>query len=152
MSWFQALTHRERVLLLGGGLLILTLMLWRFAWQPIQQERLALHEDIARYLALAQVADAVAAQGGATTSAASATVPLSQRATRSAELAGITLARLDPEGGRLRVTVEQARFADLLEWIMALETNEAATLQNLEISRLPEPGIVSARLTLENAQ
>lgn len=152
MSWFQALTHRERVLVLGGGLLLVTLMLWRFGWQPIQQERRALHEDITRYLALAQVADAAAAQGGAKKTAVQPSVPLAQRVTRSAEVAGVALARLDPEGESLRVTVEQVRFAELLEWIVALETIEGATAQYLEISRLPEPGTVSARLTLENTQ
>lgn len=150
MSVLSNLNPRERVLVLGGGLLLLVLILWRFAWQPIQQERAEIESDLARYLMLAQVADE-AGTGTTAGAGAAAALPLPQRVTRSADAAGVPLARLDPEGGRLRVVVERVPFDVLIGWIETLEGPEAARIVALEVERLAEPGVVTARVTVEDA-
>ena len=150
MKVLSSLNARERVMLIGGGLILIALLGWQFAWRPIQTEQAELKEDMARYLMLAQVADEV---GSVAQSAGSVpSIPLAQRVTRSADAAGVTLARLDPDGARLRVTVERAPFADLIGWVEALQTREGARSVALQIERLTEPGIVTARLTLEAMQ
>ena len=150
MSALASLSLRERVLLIGGGLLVTGLMAWQFAWQPIQAERAALEVEIERYLMLAQVADEIGPAG--TTAQDGTSLPLAQRITRSAQGAGVPIARLDPSGARLRVAVEQVGFDALLGWLQTLEQDEAARAVTLEVERLTEPGVVTARLTLEDAR
>ncbi|OWU84702.1 hypothetical protein ATO6_10145 [Oceanicola sp. 22II-s10i] len=151
MSALSALNPRERVMVIGGGLILAALVLWRFAWAPMQEERAALEADLTRYVMLAQVADdvSVTARAGAEPRA---TIPLTQRVTRSAGEAGVPLSRLDPDGARLRVVVERARFDDLLAWIGTLEGREGAKAVALDVERLTEPGVVTARLTVEALQ
>jgi general secretion pathway protein M len=76
---------------------------------------------------------------------------LAPRITQSAEGAGIPLARLDPEGTRLRITVAKAGYNDLIEWIAALEATQNVRVVSVEMSRATEPGQVSLRLLLEDA-
>ncbi|SLN13006.1 Type II secretion system protein M [Roseivivax jejudonensis] len=153
MSALASLSPRERMLLLVGAVLILALVLWRFAWQPIQAERAALNDDIARYLALRRVAElADVAPGGTAQGAAEPAAPLSQRATRSAESAGVRITRIDPQGARLTLVVQDAAFRDILAWTVALEREEYARVTALEVDRQTAPGTVSARLTLEDAR
>ncbi|WP_407492956.1 type II secretion system protein GspM [Pseudooceanicola sp. MF1-13] len=150
MSALSSLNARERVMMIGGGLFLIALLGWQFAWRLILVEQAELKQDMARYLMLAQVADEVGSVSQTTGSVPS--IPLAQRVTRSADAAGVTLARLDPDGTRLRVTVERAPFADLILWVEALQAREGARPVALQIERLTEPGIVTARLTLEAMQ
>ncbi len=150
MSFLAALTLRERLLLLGGGGVVLLLGLWLYVWQPVMAERALQADRIARYLSLINIAD-----NAALTSAVSPrpvrSTPLAPRITQSAETAGIAVARLDPDGPRLRVTVAKASFTDLVAWIAALEADTGVRALSVEMSRLTEPGQVSLRLTLEDA-
>ena len=151
MTALGALNPRERVLLIVGALLLTGLLMWRFAWEPLRQERLSLQDDLTRYVMLAQLADQARATANAE-DPARPSLPLAQRVTRSAAEAGVPLSRLDPDGARLRVVVERARFADLMAWVKLLEGQEGAQAVALDVERLTEPGVVAARLTMETLQ
>ncbi|QFT61976.1 type II secretion system protein GspM [Roseivivax sp. THAF30] len=152
MSALANLSPRERMMLLFCAVLIPALVLWRFAWQPIQAERAALNDEIARYLALRRVAEQVdVAPGGTAQTAEMPLAALSQRATRSAEAASVRITRIDPRGASLTLVVQEAAFREILAWIVALEREERARVTALEVDRLTVPGTVSARLTLEDA-
>ncbi|MCE0507396.1 type II secretion system protein M, partial [Roseivivax sp. GX 12232] len=124
--------------------------LFRFGWQPIQAERARLNTEISRHLALSRLAaDAEDLRGGSAAPAPAQEAPLAQRVTRSAEAAGVALARIEPQGGRLSLSVQEAAFRDVLDWIVTLEREEAVQATALEIDRQTAPGVVSARLTVE---
>jgi general secretion pathway protein M len=151
MTAFTKLTPREKILLLGGGVMLLVLGLWFYLWQPIAQERHAQRDRIARYLSVISIARAADDRGTVVARQPVNPTALAPRVTQSAEAAGITLARLDPEGARLRVTVAKAGFTDLTVWIAALEASSGMRALSVEMSRLTEPGQVSLRMTLEDA-
>mgnify|MGYP000029356378 FL=1 len=150
MSGLASLSRRERVMVLGGGALMIALSLWRFGWQPVQAERAQLAQDMERYLTLMSVADQ-AQQPRAADSAPRDTRPLPLRVTQSADAAGLNLTRLAPENGALQVTLAEADFAAVIDWIAALESQAAVRVTVLSLDRLPAPGRVSARMTLEEA-
>ncbi|MFC6589488.1 type II secretion system protein GspM [Sulfitobacter pacificus] len=78
--------------------------------------------------------------------------PLAPRITQSAEAAGIPLARLDPEGAQLRVTVAKVGYAEASAWIASLEARDGVRVLAIEMSRLTEPGQITLRMTLEDAR
>ncbi|MDF1727660.1 MAG: type II secretion system protein M [Sulfitobacter sp.] len=151
MKWLAGLTPRERLLILGGGAILILLAVWFYVWQPVVQAQAAQSDRIARYLTLIDLAR----QNGEGAPVAPAPqvpdTPLAQRITQSGEAAGITLARLDPEGARLRITVAEAPYAELIAWIAALEAQSGVRALSVEMSRLTGPGMVSLRMMVENA-
>ncbi|MGR3502566.1 type II secretion system protein GspM [Pseudaestuariivita sp.] len=152
MSVLARLNPRERLLVIGGGAALAVLALWTYAWQPLMAERSAQADRIARYLAIADIARQ--AETGAQPQPvrpAVASEPLAPRVTQSAREAGIALARLDPDGARLRVTVTRTPYIVLMDWIGTLETERNLRLVMVEMARVTEPGAVSARLVLEDA-
>ena len=152
MQMLQTLTQRERTLVslaLAGVILAAT---FQFVWLPVQAKRAALSTEIAGY---AQIIDRIAALGPETpvlqTAAGPAlplSTPLSTRVTQSAEVAGLVLRRLEPEGDMLRVTLDDVAFANVIVWLSDLETTHAVIVAGIEVDRRPAPGIVSARLLL----
>ena len=148
MQMLQTLTQRERTLVslaLAGVILAAT---FQFIWLPVQAKRAALSTEIAGYT---QVMDRIAAMGPDTPilqPATGAIPPLSTRVTQSADVAGLVLRRLEPEGDMLRVTVDDVAFANVILWLSDLETTHAVIVAGIEVDRRPAPGIVSARLLL----
>ncbi|KAA0916349.1 type II secretion system protein M [Aquicoccus porphyridii] len=152
MSILARLNPRERVIVLGGGAFLIALAAWFYVWQPLASERAEQAERIARYLAVIEITRMVDNRAPTVEPAPVNDAPLTPRITQSAEAAGIPLARLDPDGSRLRITVASAGFAELTRWIAALESVEGVRALSVEMSRLTQPGQVSMRLTLEDAQ
>jgi type II secretory pathway component PulM len=150
---FEQLTQREQILLLGGAALLVVLGLWTYVWQPIVTDRAHQSSRIARYLSVIEIARKADAGGTPRPDAAVANAtPLAPRITQSAEAAGIPLARLDPEGTQLRVTVAKTGYAEASAWIASLEARDGARVLSIEMSRLTEPAQISLRMTLEDAR
>jgi len=67
----------------------------------------------------------------------------------SALAAGLKLQRFEPEGERrVRVTLENAVFTDVMGWIVDLEQRNGVTVESFSADGQPQPGIVNIRLTL----
>lgn len=146
------LNPRERLLVMGGAALLIVLAGWVYLWQPLVAARAAEAERIARYMAVIEITRDADTRAPVVAVAPASSLPLAARVTQSAETEGIPLARLDPEGPRLRVTVAAADFARVTRWIATLETVEGMRTVSVDMSRLTAPGQVSLRLTLEDAQ
>lgn len=145
------LTLRERLLVLGGATLLVVVGAWLYLWQPILEAQRTETERIARYLTMVELARTTDSAPLLRNQPTVPDAPLAQRVTRSGEAADIPLARLDPDGSRLRVTVAEGDYAVLMSWIAMLEAQEAVRAVSVEMSRLTEPGSVSLRITLEDA-
>lgn len=67
----------------------------------------------------------------------------------SAKAAGLNLQRFDPEGERrVRVTLENAVFTDVMGWLLELEARYGLVVEDFNADSRPQPGIVNIRLTL----
>ena len=141
------MTARERLLL---GLALPAVLVgagYQLAWTPIEASRAEARAEIAAWRQLR--AAAARAGGPAPEIALPDRGPLGPRVTRSAEGFGIAPSRLEPEGERLRVVIDEAPWEDLVLWIAAMESDEGLRLAAAEVDRRAAPGAVSARLTLE---
>lgn len=77
--------------------------------------------------------------------------PLRQRVTASARAASVDIRRLDPQGTALSVSLDDIAFVTLIGWLETLTTTSGVQVHSAEIARRPEPGIVSARIVMEDA-
>jgi general secretion pathway protein M len=141
------MTGRETLLIAALVLTATGAAGWTWAWQPLLADRAALRAELAEARTLAAALDAWP-EGTEAPSPAPST-PLPARVTRSAEAAGIALARIERRGAGLSVTVEEVAFDTLIPWLAALESG-GARLAAIEIDRRPLPGLVSARIDLED--
>lgn len=149
-AFLARLSPRER-LMIGLGLpLVLLVGAWVLVWQPVQADISAMRDRIAEARGVRAALDRYPA-GEAAAPAAMARGPVAGRVTRSAEAAGITLARLEPAGTGLTAFVDSAPFDDIVDWIARMEADEGLRLTAIDLARRADPGFVSARLDLEEA-
>ncbi|WP_299044382.1 type II secretion system protein GspM [uncultured Tateyamaria sp.] len=78
--------------------------------------------------------------------------PLRQRVTASARAAAIDIRRVDPQGAALSISLDDVAFTALIGWLETLTTTYGVQVFSAEIGRRPEPGRVSARIVMEDAQ
>ncbi len=148
MNAFANLSTREKVLILAVLPLVVLVVGYRMIWQPVQAARLEARADIAAYRLVVETA-ALAKRGDASAPRPIDNTPIATRITQSADTAGLSLRRIEPEGQGSRVTLDDTPFATVLTWLADLEISHSVTARAIEIDRRPEPGIVSARLLLE---
>lgn len=144
-AWWLGRALRERALIAAA--LVLTLAWAGVAWglRPLDAARSAARAEIAMLATLtARVVAAPPAPGPR------APAPLARTVADSAAAHGLAIQRLEPEGARLSVTLGAVGFDPLLAWLAALETTSGLRVAALDLERRPEPGIVAARLTLED--
>ncbi len=145
---WMARSARERQLLAILAVLLLIAVAIAGIIRPFEARRAMLKADIARSDALAARLGAagpgLALPAGRRNGAATAIV------TDSATAAGLSLARIEPEGGRVHVVVTEAPFNGILRWIADLERTSALRVMEIKLERRPAPGVVGADVTLSN--
>lgn len=146
-AWFRLRTQRERVLVAGaaGGLLVLGLFVG--VWQPLSAMRAAALADISRYATMTTRLQGVGPDAFATTTRQVAPATL---ITQSAGDLGLTIRRLELEGNRIRVALEEAEFDQVIVWLDTLTAEHSLRAVSVEMDRRPAPGVVTARIVLED--
>ena len=145
-QWWEDRTARERWLLGVLAAVAIVVGLDRLVWHPL---------DTARTTALAEIArdDRIAAQlrvAGPDVAriAAARTGTLSTLVTDRAAKAGLTIARIEPQGTNVAVSLDGVGFDALVDWLAALDRDAGVSVVDLKIDRRPDPGIVNAEATL----
>lgn len=147
-AWYDGRERRERVLILVGGAVLLAYLLLAGVYRPLAAMRAEALSDIATLEALTARASAVAEAPARATPVSP--VPNAAAITDSAVAVGLVIRRLEPEGARTSIEFEEADFAVLVEWLALLESRHALKVATIELDRRPSPGVVSARITVEN--
>ncbi len=144
MTWFGARSSREQVLIAFGVTLAVAVLLVAGVVRPLQVARIAARNDIRAYESRTARASAAHLGVAGRTDHRSPSVVV----TESAAAAGLTLQRLDPEGGRLRVVVADAPFENLMQWLDQIERDSGLAVIDAQLERRLAPGTVGAQLTL----
>jgi general secretion pathway protein M len=149
-EWFAGLQPRERVIFVGGGIAALVIVLWMFVLQPLGTRSEVLRESVAAkqrlLVGLSQV-EGVSAQP--TSPAAGQEQTLVRLVGNSATEHGVALTRQRPDGPNgIQVTFGNASFDTLVEWLVALETQNAVTVESASFTGTRQPGIVNGQLLL----
>ncbi|MBA98940.1 type II secretion system protein GspM [Sulfitobacter sp.] len=152
MNAFHRLSRREKVLVLVALPLVALFAGYRFVWVPLNEARLMARAEIREYQTLIEAAENLGNRPAEMEPVAVVTVPLATRITESAELAGVLVRRLEPEGAVVRVSLDDAPYETVVNWVAKMESDAAIALVAIELDRRTAPGIVAVRLTLENAE
>lgn len=146
-------TPRERVLLIGGGAILLLLALYQGIWEPLVNAHESRRESLAEARALAvrieTAAQAAQSSQGSINRQISILAAVDQ-SSREPTL-GKAPSRVQPDGdgqSTVKVWFENVSFDNLLRWLGALQTRYAITVQSAEIEAGAAAGAVNVRLTL----
>ncbi len=142
-AFWKERTGRERLLIMVLGLVSATYLLLAAIWQPLQNHRATLTDDIARYARATTVLSTI--PGGYVAPIAN-TTPLPGIITDTAATYQLTIRRLQPSASTADITLDDARFEAVLLWIDALERDHGLRIVTLTMTRRPEPGLIAANL------
>lgn len=153
---FNSLQPRERVVIIGGAILVLVTALYMFALAPLysavdaQARRVAQKEgDLAWMRSVSgEVAMLSAAQPSRPGPSNESMVVLIDRAARECGLSS-ALTGQTPNGERgIRVRLESAEFDKLMVCLGTLQQVHAIDVESATIDRTAKPGLVNANLVL----
>lgn len=148
--WF-AMPLRDRRALAALSIFFVVAGSWLGVVQPALQfaqggkaDLAAAQADLAWMQANAVTARQAAAQGGNVESGQS----LLSAVNGSARSMGLNLQRFEPEGDRrVRVTLENAVFTDVMRWIVLLESRYGLVIEHFNADSR-QPGVVNIRMTV----
>ena len=148
-DWLTLRSPREKGLL---GVALVFAVLWlgvAAIWQPMHQHRANLEAKIARYDSGLAALHSPAFSAGDPLIPAADSRPVPVILTDTAAVFHLVIRRLEAQGSGARVVLEEATFEQVILWLEALERDHGLRVSDLEMTRRPAPGIVSATLALE---
>jgi general secretion pathway protein M len=145
--WWGNRTPRERRMLVAlASTLALVLMIMAI-YKPLADNRARAIADIHTYEVLAAqlriAGPELARLRAIDRSASPATV------TSSASSFGLAISRLEPQEGMIRVSLQEADFAKVIQWLVQLETATTLRVSQVRMDRGRGPGFVNAQITLK---
>lgn len=156
-EWWDGLATRERLILLGGGAVLVLVLLWALLWQPLassvreQQAEVAAQRENLRWMQNAAAELQQLRGSGVQAGAGLAGRSLLAVADQSARSAGLGngLKRIEPESGNaVRVRLEGVAFDAVVVWLDGLAREAGVLATTIAVERAGAPGLVNVRLTL----
>lgn len=154
-AWFDELSRREQLTLIGGGIALALMMFYLLLWAPLNDERSRLHNEVQvqqETLAwMQQAATQVKGSGAASVSPArgGSLLTLVDRSAKTAKMGG-AIKRIQPDkDGRVRIWLEGVNFDLMMRWLGGLSRDQGVSLIEVNVERFESSALVKARLTLE---
>lgn len=147
LSWWEERVPRERLLLFAMMVVLGVWLALVAIWQPLQAARSRLGDQIVRYqgaLSVLQSQPVVAAPVLAPDDR-----PLNIVITETAAAYQLTIRRLEPDGQRVRVVLDEVVFDSVILWLEAVQQDHGLRVTEIEMTRRPAPGVVNATLAVE---
>lgn len=156
--WWDGLQARERLTFGGGLALAVVMLVWGLVWQPLGRERMRLVDEVEvqrRELALVRAVAAIPSTAATTAvkldRQGKSLLALVDASARAANLES-QLKRVEPIGNRsVRASFEFASFDGVVGWLEGLAKSYGVHVTDLSVDRAEGNGLVSARITLEDA-
>lgn len=153
MAWWRSRSPRERALIGLLGVVAAAIVYWQFLWAPLRSAA-----DAAERRHAAAVADARAIEAAAARLSTQATAdPGSERSLRAevsslAAASGLTLSRLQPEGGgALTVWIEPAPPGAVFGFVARLSQERGIEPTRISVEKAGD-GMVQAQATFEEVR
>lgn len=157
-TWWQARDARERRVLSIGAFAMAAMLLWAFAWKPLDDARATLAESNGRLAAdVASMRVAAAELSGsrpgddpARERAGRSLLAVADAGIREIGLGG-SLKRIEPAGdGRVRLRLEAVSFDPLAAWLEGLSIAQGIRVAEMAATRTEHAGTVDVQLVLED--
>ncbi len=155
-AWWENLGARERGLIVVGTVLVMMLLSYVLAWEPLRNSDRRLRQSVAERRAdlawMRQAAEEIKRLGGAGAARPVADnrslLTLVDQTARATGL-GAALKRVAPQGDdKLSAQLDGAEFDKLIPWLSALERDQAIAIISLNVDRTDAPALVNARVVL----
>ena len=155
-AWWENLGARERGLIVVGTVLVMMLLSYVLAWEPLRNSDRRLRQNVAERRAdlawMRQAAEEIKRLGGAGAARPVADnrslLTLVDQTARATGL-GAALKRVAPQGDdKLSAQLDGAEFDKLIPWLSALERDQAIAIISLNVDRTDAPALVNARIVL----
>jgi len=151
--WYAGREPRERPIIAGLVLVIVSAILWVLIWKPISDWQTLESNRFQNAQATwdwmqANEADARARARQSSTGQGRerSLLPL---VTREANSQGIRLNRLQPEAdGAVSVVVQAQPFNAVIEWLARLQDSHDVTVQRVSVDAEGKPGLINAQIRL----
>jgi general secretion pathway protein M len=146
-TWFTSLSEREQKLVSIASLVAIVGIFYFAVWSPmstaVEQQRVAVENDRELLSWVQEQAGraSILRQSSNRTSFSGSLTQVVNQTTRSAN---IPIARMQPQGDELLVSVDEVVFNDFLRWLDVLENRGVLILQS-DISEIDEKGKVQVR-------
>lgn len=159
-AWWETLSARERLLVIGGLGLTLALLGYALVWEPFRTSHRQLQQRAAEQRAdliwMRQAAREVKRlSGNAGTSPTRDGRSLLTLVDQTARVAGLAsaLKRVAPQGeDKLSAQLDGVEFDKLISWLGMLEHDHRIAIVNLSIDRANTTGLVNARVILRETR
>lgn len=159
-AWWETLSARERLLVIGGLGLTLALLGYALVWEPFRTSHRQLQQRVAEQRAdliwMRQAAREVKRlSGNAGTSPTRDGRSLLTLVDQTARAAGLAsaLKRVAPQGeDKLSAQLDGVEFDKLIPWLGMLEHDQRIAIVNLSIDRANATGLVNARVILRETR
>lgn len=159
-AWWETLSARERLLVIGGLGLTLALLSYALVWEPFRTSHRQLQQRVAEQRAdliwMRQAAREVKRlSGNAGTSPTRDGRSLLTLVDQTARAAGLAsaLKRVAPQGeDKLSAQLDGVEFDKLIPWLGMLEHDHRIAIVNLSIDRANATGLVNARVILRETR
>lgn len=150
---WDALPVRDRRALLLMTAVLAVALAWWLVVAPVRDyaagevQRLAAEQDNLAWMQANASAARQAARAGRGLPAGQSLLAVINASAREA---GLNLQRFEPEGEqKVRVTLENAVFTDVMRWVVGLESRYGVVVLSLNADHPPaQPGLANIRLTL----
>ncbi|KFZ36611.1 general secretion pathway protein GspM [Shewanella mangrovi] len=149
-NWWAHLAQREQQLVAVMAVLVAVSILYWGIWTPISnaEQRAELQRDAqANMLSyVKQTANKIAALKKSGSNARAVTSgSLSTIVTQSAGRFGLTITRMQPQGNKIQVWMDDVPFEALLSCLDDLVQQQGLSLDNLDVAVSDAPGMVQVR-------
>ncbi|WP_440903564.1 type II secretion system protein GspM [Catenovulum sp. SX2] len=146
-QWFESLAEREQRLVIGATVVFAIGLFFQLIWGPLNSSLDKAQQNIKNKQALLQwVSEKTSEyQQLKGNNKASASGSLNQIVNTAARQAGISIARMQPQGESLQVQIDEVEFNAFVRWIASLVQNKGLTIESLDVTATDRNGAVRVR-------
>jgi type II secretory pathway component PulM len=151
-AWFDNLQPRERLTLIGGVIAAALIILWVGVLSPLRTRSELLRDSIASKQRLLVELTRVGPEPARASDTGGSTQTLVVLISSSAREHGIAFKTQRPDGpDGIQVAFASVPFDTLLDWLVAIERQNAITVESASFTSTKQRGIVNGQLVLRRS-
>ena len=142
---WQSLNQREQYLVIAMSVVIGIFILYSFVWQPASNHIIEKQAEIVRHQDLLNwINDKKGVYKSQTKQKKQSSGSLTSVINRLASQSAITIARIQPKGKDVLVSIDEIPFNDFMNWLQNLN-NASVIVKSLDISDIDNNGLIKVR-------
>jgi len=148
-AWWRTKSTRDQWLLASTASLLAVVTWWTLVWSPLQIARAEAITRIARIESARATLSALPAEVDLPSGGSAQSSSLREIVSATASQRELSIQRIEQSANQVLVEFEAADFAQMMSWLATLSRDHSIRVIDANFARLPEPGTVSAQMTLE---